>query len=82
MRTTLRTIFFEMCTRTLGNLALKCIWKAFIHLKVKYLSFEKTKEITFAENLRADKEVIFFMPKWKNWTMKQNLWPKYAQRNH
>ena len=43
--------FFEMCIRTVGNLALKCIWKTFIQSKVEFLFFEKAKEETFAENL-------------------------------
>ena len=44
-----------MCTRKVGNLALKRIWKAFIRSKVEYLSFEKTKKY-----LSAEKEIQDF----------------------
>ena len=56
----IRHKFFEMCTRTVGNLALKRIWKAFIHAKVEYLSFEKIQEIISEDNLRAKKELNEF----------------------
>ena len=49
--------FFKICARTVGNLDLKHIWKALIQSKIEFLSFEIAKEITFAENLWADKEV-------------------------
>ena len=49
-----------MCSRTVGNLALKHIWKAFIHAKLEYLSFEKVQEIIHEENLRAEMEVNDF----------------------
>ena len=52
--------FFEMCSRTVGNLALKRIWEAFIHAKLEYLSFEKVQEIICEENGRAEKEVSDF----------------------
>ena len=43
--------FLKMCTRTVGNLALKQIWKAFIHAKVEYLSFKKIQEIISEDNI-------------------------------
>ena len=49
--------FFKMCTRSEGNLAWKLIGKAIIKSKVEFLSFEKTKEVSVAENLWIDKEV-------------------------
>ena len=51
-----------MCSRTVGNLALKHIWKAFIHAKLEYLSFEKVQEIIHEENLRAEMKVNDFSP--------------------
>ena len=51
---------FEICTRTVGNLALKRIWKAFIHAKVEFISFEKIQEIIFKDDLWAKKEVSVF----------------------
>ena len=48
--------FFEICSRTVGNVALKRIWKAFIHAKLEYLSFEKVQEIIHEENLRYEME--------------------------
>ena len=57
--------FFEMCTRTVGNLALKRIWKAFIQAKVEYLSFEKIQEIIYEDNVREKKELNEFYAQMK-----------------
>ena len=46
-----------MCAGTVGNLALKQIWKVFIQAKVEYLSFEKIQEIVSEDNIRAKKEL-------------------------
>ena len=46
-----------MCTRAVGNLVLKRIWKVFIQTKVELLTFEKAKEEERAENLQAENEV-------------------------
>ena len=63
-----------------GKFGFKIYLESVYSFKVEFLSFEKAKEITFAENLRLIKKSKIF--KLKNWIMNQNLCPKHAQRNH
>ena len=56
-----------MCVRTVGNLALKHIWKVFIQTKFESLSFEKANEESLTENRKAEVEIRDSMLKWKHW---------------
>ena len=48
-------------------MALKRIWKAFIQTKDDFLTFEKTKEEAYVENLRAKTEVGDFYLQIDEW---------------
>ena len=67
--------FFEMCNRKEDNLALKSILKTILQ-KCRLSDFEKTKEETYAENLRAEKEVNFVTFKLMNVTMMKRVLQK------
>ena len=56
-----------MCTRTVGNLALKHIGKVFIKTKNGFLTFEKAKEVVYDENLLAEKEASNLYQQMEEW---------------
>ena len=54
------TNFFQLCTRAIGNLALKRLWIKFIEAKVFYLESERKAGADFFEKLCGNKDLTDF----------------------
>ena len=51
---------FCLCTRAIGNLALKRIWIHFIQAQVYFLGSERTEEAIYLEEFRGAQEITEF----------------------